>query len=199
MSDLKEIEKAIKEKIAEIETTPDPGERLLQYKALKQSCEGSYDREEAENNKTNRSYDVTDGAFAGAFVGVFPSIGAGTAVLLTVATAGIAIPLGLGIMAGGIGVSALAGRKLGGRKYNDEKKQAIRIYNLNTEIDKAIEVLTSTSTQNMEALSQSPHFEEVKKEFPDVAEEFSIHAKRMAEREKLLGKNVPAAKPGPKF
>lgn len=198
---LESIADALEERISEIKKISEPGERLLAYKTLKETCEASYDREEARSNRRNQEDNQSNGMFLGGMLtGVSGFTGGLVVAVGGFMTAGIAVPLGLAIMALPTATGILAGKKLGSIGYGGEKKQALRIYKMNVGIDKAIESLTS-SPNNMQALFQSPHFAEIKATFPDLADEFNTHAERMAARQKLLEGPKPAApapKPGPK-
>jgi len=102
------------------------------------------------------------------------------------------------LVLGGATVGGPAGAALGKfrfkRRNPDKVPHATKMYDMNCEIDRAIESLSSSSLQNVETLSHSPRFDEIKKKFPAIGEVFNEQAALNAGREKLLKATGPVPK-----
>lgn len=199
---LKQIETALRDKINEIENIADPGERLLQYTALKKACEGAYDRSKAKKQKDGeKSKYIKDGEMAGSILGISAGAAAATAVIVVsgALTAGFGTIVGATFFALGSGMAGEVGgnafRKFSFKRRNPDKvPHATKMYDMNCEIDSAIQSLSSSSVQNVENLSHSPRFDEIKVKFPAIGEVFNEQATLKAGREALLKATAPAPK-----
>lgn len=203
---LKAAVSALRKKIDDTWKISDAGERLLAFTALQKACEGAYDPAKAKKRQAQMSDDGAKGAAIGAMGAV---AGTAAAVIISGALTMGTAPLVVGgvLAIGGFVAGGFGGEKLSRmgfeRRHSGEEKYATAMHEMNQEIDRAIEHLSSSTPKNLKALSTSPRLEDVKKEFPALVKEFNNSAETVASAEKLLQaiEQKPAAdkKPGPKF
>lgn len=175
---LKETEAALKAKIAAADKVRDAGERLLQYKALQDSCADLYDRSRVVR-------------FGGNDREVLGGIAVALPALAVVGATGVGF-----IFVAAAGIAAFAVGAKGAHLFlrSGETRHANKMSELEKKINSKIHSLTSL--KNMEALARSPRAEEIERAFPGVAAEFN----RTAARKKFLAEKSPSASPPtPKF
>lgn len=191
-------EAKLKSEIARVEAISDPVDRLLEYKALRDATEGTYDQAIADK-RTKQDFEGVEvigflpvgmvGGGAGAAV-------AGSALAATVLTGGlapVAIVPGVAIWAGAMYAGARLGHKFDQHRFNNrtkklspEAKVATNMFVMTQDMDKAIKALSS----DLVAIEQSPRFAEVKKAFPDVAAVFNQRAADARKQAEIAAKQA---------
>jgi hypothetical protein len=176
------MESALKKKIRKIKKTRDPGERLLRYKALRESLAGTYDttlalpEEKRDEHKNWHKGGFGTGIFLGAMVAF---VAAGTA------TTGAGFIVAAVALLGG----PIIGERLGSiGRYGrtPQQKHATRMVEMVSRIDDSLHTSKSYMSRrkyekNMRALEKSAYFDQVTKEFPSLEYAFNQRAENARE------------------
>jgi len=171
--EMRQLEATLKAEIAAADKIADAGERLMQYKALQESCADLYDHGKVVKFGGN------DREVLGGVALALPAlvlVGATGVGFIFVTAAGIA-----GFAAGAKGAH-LFGRSRAVRHAN-------KMFEMEKDISSRLEKLASV--KNTSKLAASPRAQDVARAFPEIAAEF----KRIATKKKFVNGETPAAKP----